>query len=56
MTIKEAIAVQTLFGDVPEIILAMAYDKSGKPLIKPIKLLLKQAAKKEKQYPKYFKK
>lgn len=56
MTIPEAKAVKQLFEDVPEIILAMAYDKAGKPLIKPIQLLLKQAAKKENEYPKYFKK
>ena len=56
MTIKEAQAVRQLFTGIPDIILAMAYDQGGKPLIKPIQQLLNAANKKAVKYPKYFKK
>ena len=55
MTIKEAKAVLSIFGDVSEIILATAYTKDGEPLIKKVKLLLNQADKKRNKFPKYFK-
>lgn len=55
MTIQEAKAVIALLGDVPDILLASCYTKDGKPLIKHISLLKKNAGKKVTKYPKYFK-
>ena len=55
MRIDEAKAVIALLGDVPDLILASCYTKDGKPLIKHITLLKKNASKKANKYPKYFK-